>query len=93
MNREINKKAIQKYGVAAQCNIAMEECAELIQAVSKIRRCNDSSTLVHLIEEMADVSIVIDQLMIMYGVTEEVLNLMIQYKQARNALRMEGVKI
>ena len=48
-------------GFIAQ-NLLQEECAELIQAVSKKQRRPSAQTLDHLIEEMADVSIMLDEL-------------------------------
>lgn len=75
MNRaEINNK-IQKiadrYGYEAQSNQLQEECAELIQAVNKLRRVNGNGQPCqktefqakhNLIEELADVEIMIRQL-------------------------------
>ena len=45
----------------AQC-LLQEECAELIQAVSKKHRQLTWATLEHLLEEMADVSIMLEEL-------------------------------
>ncbi len=60
-------KVIAHYGGDAQSMIHMEECAELIQAVSKMRRIkqvhlagadvDDSEAYYSLVEEMADVLI------------------------------------
>lgn len=38
MNTEILKQAIKKYGASAQIDMAVEESAELIQAINKLRR-------------------------------------------------------
>ena len=46
------------YGRNNQLDILQEECAELIQAVSKIRRGTPGADE-HFIDEMADVSIMI----------------------------------
>ena len=56
---EICKTAITKWGVEAQLNQAVEEAAELIQAVNKFKRYNSPWPL---IEEMVDVEIMIGQL-------------------------------
>ena len=48
-------------GVFAAQSLLQEECAELIQAVSKKQRGPTAQTLDHLIEEMADVSIMLDE--------------------------------
>lgn len=49
---------IYYYGRNNQLDILQEECAELIQAVSKIRRGTPGADE-HFIDEMADVSIMI----------------------------------
>lgn len=45
------------YGLDSQLNILQEELSELIQAVSKYRRGDQS----HILEEIADVEIMLDQ--------------------------------
>ena len=68
----IMRKAIDTYGVEAQCDVAVEEMAELTKAIVKIRRVADDyektqAALDNLLEEIADVDIMIDQLKIMWG--------------------------
>ena len=53
------KNIIDFYGVYPQARIAMEECAELIQAISKRLRYPKDKKRDNLIEEMADVLIVL----------------------------------
>lgn len=48
------------YGRNNQLDILQEECAELIQAVSKIRRRTPGAEE-HFIDEMADVSIMLEE--------------------------------
>lgn len=56
------RELIKKYGEENQKRIAQEELAELIQAISK-----DLRGLKHNVEEeIADVIIMLDQLMLMY---------------------------
>lgn len=68
---------IVKNGIRAQCTIAMEECAELIQAISKCVRYETGDEFIpeerreNLIEEMADVLICMDQLKIMFSIDQE----------------------
>lgn len=50
------------YGMAAQANVVQEECAELIQAISKDRRYNSSTTAQNMVEEMADVYLTLSTL-------------------------------
>ena len=57
------KKIADHYGLNSQLNILQEELAELIQAVSKYRR-GDSS---HIIEEIVDVEIMLDQIKYLLG--------------------------
>ena len=71
----IMQQAIKTYGVQAQCDVAIEEMAELTKAIMKIRRVADDyektqSALENLLEEIADVDIMIEQLKIMWGPRE-----------------------
>ena len=52
------KTIADHYGLDSQLNILQEELAELIQAVSKFRRGDPS----HIIEEIADVYIMLEQI-------------------------------
>ena len=64
---------VKHYSKASQMGIAQEECAELIQAISKVRRKGETEdTLDHLAEEIADVRIVCCQLSGIFGVTDKV---------------------
>ena len=68
----IMRQAIETYGTQAQCDVAIEEMAELTKAIMKIRRvANDyektPAALDNLLEEIADVDIMVDQLKIMWG--------------------------
>lgn len=58
---ELYRKAIGNYGEAAQQIVAMEECSELIQAISKKLRGRETN----LEEEIADVEIMLEQLKLM----------------------------
>ena len=82
---------IRENGVAFETVIAMEECAELIQAISKVKRYGfvgeykDS-----LIEEIADVDIVITELLMAFNVTEEEFFSVLDRKIQRVKSRIEG---
>ena len=65
------KQSISRYGVKAQSVVCMEECSELIQAISKELR--GKSDKEHLAEEMADVMICLNMLQQMYSISDEVL--------------------
>ena len=57
------------YGKEPQMGVTQEECAELIQAISKVRRKGETvETLDNLVEEIADVSIMCAQLEELFGV-------------------------
>ena len=61
------------YGKEPQIGVAQEECAELIQALSKIRRKGETvKDLANLIEEIADVNIMCAQLEELFGVRASV---------------------
>ena len=66
MMESVLEKAIEKWGKEAQTIVAMEECAELIKECSKMLR--GQGNIDHLIEEIADVMICINQLEIIYDI-------------------------
>lgn len=80
-------RIVHKYG-DAQYNIAMEECAELIQAINKHLRYNNQKSREHLIEEISDVLICIDQLKILADIKPFEIQHMIDYKTYRNVKRL-----
>lgn len=63
----VYKKAIEKYGETHQFVVAMEEMAELIKELSKRVRYGENR--VGIIEEIADVEVVLDQIKAHLGVT------------------------
>jgi len=58
--------AIDVWGEEAQLDVAIEECAELIKAICKRKR-GDAWAELKVLEEAADVAIMIEQLAYMYG--------------------------
>lgn len=78
---------IQHYGKNNQSTVCMEECAELIQAISKEKRGKIDRD--NMTEEIADVLICIEMLKQMYMISEDKINKWIEKKQAREAERME----
>ncbi len=66
--KEILKLAIAFYGVEAQENVAVEECAELIEAILHKHRGRKHN----IPEEIADVEIMLEQLKIINGCHAEV---------------------
>ena len=61
-NKTIYKKAIETYGEIPQIDVAIEEMAELTQALSKYKRGKQHNVE----EEIADVSIMLEQLKIIF---------------------------
>ena len=56
-------RALSRYGVDAQDDIAIEEMSELTKAIIKNRRYETFATLENLYEELADVYIMLEQIM------------------------------
>lgn len=83
------RDSIEKYGKETQSIVCMEECSELIQAVSKRLRGKPGATD-NLAEEMADVIICLYLLKEMYGITDEQLEAWIARKTARQSKRMQA---
>ena len=68
--RALLDRAITTYGAPAQMDMAVEEMAELTKALCKIKRaqagCEVTAAIGNVIEEMADVQIMLDQLRIIF---------------------------
>ena len=88
INETIIRKSIKYYGSETQKIVCMEECSELIQAISKEVR--GKSDMDHLTEEMGDVLICIELLKQMFGINESELQAWIDLKQERTVERMKG---
>ena len=83
------RESIEKYGKTMQSIVCMEECSELIQAISKrLRGKSDAND--NLAEEMADVTICLHLLKEMYGITDEQLDEWIDCKTIRQLARMKA---
>lgn len=103
MTAEQREKAIyilMHYGEANQRRQLIEECAELIQAVAKLDRAYSDiykgakdvdEAKAHVLEEMADVTIMIEQVTAaMYDQGKFLIDNMIEYKLNRQLARIEG---
>lgn len=75
------------YGLDLQLDMLQEECAELVQAVSKYRRGKCSE--IGLAEEMADVYIMLEQIRYLLNNQPEVKD-WINFKVTRQLLRIKG---
>lgn len=81
------KQAIETYGVRMQKLMAIEEMSELTKEICKDFRGKLNRE--HLIEELADVTITIDQLMIMYEISGDEIEQMRERKIERLKERMD----
>lgn len=82
---EAFKKFIELYGQKAQLEVTQEECAELIQAISKYFRGKEGARE-KIIGELADVKIMVEQLIYMFNCDPEVEDL-INFKIDRQMRR------
>jgi hypothetical protein len=74
--KTILANAVLTYGESAQVDMMIEEMSELTKALLKLRRAGTFSEKwqkIHpnVIEEMADVQIMLDQMRLIYGSTAE----------------------
>lgn len=88
MTASVLEKAIEKWGKEAQTIVAMEECAELIKECSKMLR--GQGNIDHLIEEIADVMICIEELEVMYNIDNGDVLTEVVYKLERLEKRLEN---
>lgn len=66
--RELYRTALQKYGVMPQVLMVVEECGELLSALSKYNRNRIEAP--EVITELADVSIMVEQMSELLGYDE-----------------------
>ena len=86
---KIYKQAIKMYGEKAQKLMAIEEMSELTKEICKDFRGKLNRE--HLIEEIVDVIITIDQLMMMYEISGDEIEQMRERKFERLKERLEKV--
>ena len=87
INSYVVQRSIEHYGKDVQSTVCMEECAELIQAISKEKRGKSDKD--HLAEEIADVIICIEMLKQIYNITEDAIYSWVINKQERIIRRIE----
>jgi NTP pyrophosphatase (non-canonical NTP hydrolase) len=84
MEQEWIKKMVTHYGTNDRVRLLMEESGELVQAANKILRYPDShEERANLLEEMVDVSIMIEQVRALFNYSESEWNCMEKYKVNR----------
>ena len=89
--KDLYERNIQYHGIEQETTIAMEECSELIQAISKCKRYGCINKYrENLIEEMADVLIMIDELKMIYQISDIDISDIRQYKMNRQSYRIKN---
>lgn len=68
--KDIARRAVEAWGKEPQMIVAIEELSELIKELTKNLRGKDN--VGHISEEMADVYIMLSQLEVLFGNTEEI---------------------
>lgn len=84
--KDILEKAIHTFGKDMQLTVAVEEFSELTKEICKHKRGADN--LPHIIEEMADCYIMLEQMKIMFGVSDVALSLEMHKKIERLKQKM-----
>lgn len=81
MEQDWNKAIATHYGANDRVRLLMEECGELVQAGNKILRYPDNyEERVNLLEEMVDVTIMIEQIRELFNYSDLEWNYMKEYK-------------
>ena len=81
---KLMKKARDKWGEASEIGMVVEECAELIVALQKyVYRTPKPETLDNVIDEIADVEIMLASLRLILGVDDETLQNRMEEKLGR----------
>ncbi|ACQ54028.1 hypothetical protein FDF29_11860 [Clostridium botulinum] len=92
----LNKEQIEQCRRIVKCNgvtlqkfVAIEELAELQQAISKYQREPTIFGIDNIEEEIADVHIVLEELKIIFGIDKEEIENRIDYKLDRELKRIK----
>ncbi len=80
-SEKIYQKAIAAYGPTLQQVVAIEELSELQKEISK--QIRGKGSLINLVEEIADVKIMISQLMMIHNISDKEVNDEINFKILR----------
>lgn len=82
------EKAIETYGADLQKQVAIEEMAELTKEICKDFRGKGNRE--HILEEIVDVSIMLEQLQIMYDISSSEMLRAVESKVKRLEERLKG---
>ena len=75
--RAIYNKALLHYGLDNQLNVAIEEMSEVVKAITKLKRAkngngNFADCVADLTEEIADATIMLEQLRLFFAINDDV---------------------
>ena len=89
--KDLYERNIKYHGIEQETTIAMEECSELIKAISKCKRYGCINKYrENLIEEITDVLIMIDELKMIYQISDVDISDIRQYKMNRQSYRIKN---
>ena len=81
---QLMQTALDKWGLAAQAGQTIEECAELIVALQKhINRKPSQDTMEGIVDEIADVEMMLAQMRLVFGVDDDAFKMRIERKFAK----------
>ena len=91
INKNEIKLIVKSYDKESNMIVAMEECAELIQAISKMRRKPENKVIRdNLIEEISDVIICIEILKENLEIKDSEIDSKVSVKMKRNIERIDN---
>jgi hypothetical protein len=85
--RDIFERCLSTWGKTAQICMVFEEMAELQKELCKNLRGRENTP--EILDEIADVTILIEQMKILFGISDEILQERIQYKLTRIVTRLD----
>jgi NTP pyrophosphatase (non-canonical NTP hydrolase) len=93
IDRNEIKRLIEAHGVEETLDICFEECGELVQAISKMKRaCRAEEGIakaqIDLMEEMADVFICMEMLGETFAIPQSNIDAVVGIKMVRNMKRI-----
>jgi len=90
---EIYKKAIDTFGSVGQAHMLLEEIAELQKEICKdLRNGTTEQSKARVIDEIADVEIMLEQMKIVYNIDPNVFMSRKRFKKKRLAKMLETIK-
>ena len=85
------RTALDKWGLDAQCDQCVEECAELIVALHKyVKRLPKPDAIDEVTDEIADVEMMLAQMRLALGIDDQVLRERIERKFEKLRLYLTG---